>query len=213
MPKQKRQLSADFPIHISGRCNNREHFPLPLSEVWEIFEDYLFLLPRAFEIEVLSFVLMPNHFHLLVRDPKLNLSIAMRFFMREIAKEILRKSGRINRLWGGEYHSTVVEGLDYYFTCYKYIYRNPVRAKIVNSVLAYEFSTLGVLLGKRKSIIPIAEDLTLFESPDQTIAWLEKPFEEEMNETIRKSLKKKTMRFEAVRSSRKLLKPEIPDFI
>ncbi len=210
MPKPKRELSSEFPIHITARSNNREHFFISLPEVWEIFEDYLFLISKGFGIEIISFVLMPNHFHLLLRDPNLQLAQAMQYFMRETSREIARKADRINRIWGGEFSSTVVKGTDYYFTCYKYIYRNPVKANLCKSVFDYPFSTLQGLLGERRSIIPLCEDLTLFDSLTATIQWLDKPFEEDMDEVIRKSLKRKVMEFRVDRKSRRHFKAEMP---
>lgn len=206
MPRKKRKLSADFPLHITGRSNNRDHFPIPLSEVWSICEDYLFLVSKGFEIEILSFVLMPNHFHLIVRDPHLNLIKAMQYFMRETSKEICRASNRINRIWGGEYHSTVIDSLEYYFICYRYVYRNPVSANICRAVTDYPYSTLSMLCGKIGGAIPLKNDETLMNSPENTLAWLNKSYEGTEQDDIRKSLRRATMKLPVKRTSRRRTK-------
>ena len=203
MARSNRELSSDFPLHVYARSNNRDRFPIPLEEVWSILEDYLFLLKVGFSIEIISVVLMPNHFHLIVRDPKMNLPAAMKFFMRETSKEINRRSGRINHMWGGPFESSVIKSLDYYYTCYRYVYRNPVAAGLTDSVLNYHFSSLAILLGQRSSMISLAEDLTLFSSLESTIAWLEDESADKHRDQIKKSLKYAVMEFVAERKSRK----------
>ena len=146
-----RLLSTEFPIHITARSNNRERFPIPLPEVWEILEDQLVMLNKGFGIQIINFVLMPNHFHMIVLDPLGNLSNGMEYFMRESSREIGRSCNRINRIWGAKFHSTVIASSQYFFVCYRYTYRNPVTAGLAQSVLDYEFSSLRVLLGHRKS--------------------------------------------------------------
>ena len=213
MANRIRQLSSDLPIHITARSNNREQFPIPIDEVFEILESYLFLISKAYFLEIISFVLMPNHFHLMVRDPKLNLPTAMNYFMRETAKEINRCADRINRMWGGPYHSSVITSLNYYYACYRYVYRNPVVARLSEDTLSYPYSSLGVLLGERKSILPLVEDLTLFSSVEQTTKWLEDCSSDKHRDEIRKSLRHPVMTFSPDRRSRKIYCPEVPLFL
>ncbi len=54
------------PYHITARCINKEWFRLSIPTVWSVMEDYLYLVATAFEIKVRAFVLMSNHFHLIV---------------------------------------------------------------------------------------------------------------------------------------------------
>jgi len=61
----------------------------------------------------------------------MNLSPAMQFFMREVSKQIGRHSGRINRLWGSPFFSSVISSPHYFLHAYKYTYRNPVAAAVV----------------------------------------------------------------------------------
>jgi len=88
MSRFLRQLDADYPIQITARCNNKEIFPVPLDEAWDLFSNYLHFIHSAFEIKIHSFVLMSNHFHLIASDPNLNLSKAMGIFMKEIGNRI-----------------------------------------------------------------------------------------------------------------------------
>ncbi len=202
MSRKNRRLSPDHYIHVNARTNNREVFPLELPEVWNILTDYLFLLRSGFDIRIHSFVLMPNHFHLLVTDPKLMLPKGMEHFMRETSREIGRKSGRINKIWGGPYHSTIIETALHYYHAYKYIYCNPVKDALVSRPQDYKFSTLQMLLGQENSIVPLEYDFTFFGDIEGVISWLNRPYKEKHWEEIRKALKRKTFELALDKSSK-----------
>lgn len=87
-----------------------------MPDAWSVMGDYLYLTTHLFSLEILSFVLMGNHFHLLVRAPQANISPAMNYFMRETSREVSRLSGRINQTYGGRHHKSVVHTPDLVFS-------------------------------------------------------------------------------------------------
>jgi putative transposase len=146
-----------------------------MEDVWEIFSDYLFLATISFDLQIHAFVVMPNHIHLIVRDPKMKISEAMAGFMRESSKEIGRLAKRKERLWGSRFHSTLIGSPYYYLNAYKYVYRNPVRAGLCLSPFDYQFSTLPSLIGRARTILPIEADEALLENFESSVEWLERP--------------------------------------
>lgn len=207
MPRTKRLLDPDLPHHVTARSNNREHFPVPLDVAWNIFEDHLYLISSGFDIQILSFVLMPNHFHLIVRDPKLQLPSAMQYFMRETSKEINRKAGNINRVWGSNYYSSLIRTLPYYYSAYRYVYQNPVKAGLCKKPYDYKFSTLSGLLGLTRLAIPVREDLTLFDSVDDTLYWLSDPIDDAEARAIGIGLRRSELEFSVDPITRKPVAP------
>ena len=191
MPRKVIPPNSLFPYHVCARAHNREHFPVPPAEMWAIFEDYLFLVVQLYGFQIHSFVLMPNHFHLLVRTPEANIGAGMNYLMRETARETSRLSSRINQTFGGRYHRSLVSNARYFFDVYKYVYRNPVRARLCTSVENYKFSTLRGLLGFERLSIPIVEDTIFFDGENQTevLKWLnERPvsgLEDEVRQGLR----------------------------
>ncbi len=174
MPRKNTILQSEFPYHITARCINSDWFRLDIESVWSIFGDYLFILKHEFNFEIHSFVLMDNHFHLLLKTPSGNLSSGMNYFLREVSKEISFKTGRINQTFGGPYKWCIVNSYIYYLNTYKYIYRNPVEAYITPTCEEYPFSTLPHLLGFYKLNFPVEEDTLLF-NPNLncgTLEWL-----------------------------------------
>ncbi|MDZ4677523.1 MAG: transposase [Oligoflexia bacterium] len=194
MPRKAVPFSNIFPLHINARAHNREAFKAPMDEIWLIMENYLFVISSIFEIKIHSFVLMPNHFHLIFLPTENNVGAALNYFMRETSKEIGLISHRINQVYGGRNYKTLITNERYYLTAYKYVYRNPVKAKLCNRVEDYRYSTLSSLMGNTKSFIPLEEDTLLF-SPnfsERTLLWLnEEPLKkdyEDATKAMRRSI-------------------------
>ncbi len=208
MPRKIVPTTSTDPYHVRARSHNRELFEVPIAEAWAIYEDYLFLLKNGFGVRIHSFVLMPNHFHMLATFPEGNLSPSMRYFMRETSREFSRGSGRINQSYGSRFGRSVIPTYHYFMNAYKYVYRNPVRAKLCTSVEEYPFSTLHSLCGFQKCAIPLEEDTLLFEPnfSSRTLIWLNQEPNPDLEEEMRIGLKRPI--FE-LKNSSKTRKPSV----
>jgi REP element-mobilizing transposase RayT len=182
MPRRHSILQSDFPYHIGARCINRDWFCLPMSEVWEIMSEQLAFIHHAYGVKIHAFVLMNNHFHLIISTPNSNLSEAIGWFMRESSRTLTRAGNRINQTYGGRHFRSILTSHHYFLNAYKYLYHNPIQAGICENALDYPFSTLPGLLGRRRLLIPVVEDLTLFSDVDGTLQWInKKPTDENWN--------------------------------
>ena len=196
MPRKKYHPSESVPYHITARCINKEWFQIPLNEVWEILSEYLFFIHYAYNVKVHSFVLMNNHFHLILTTPDANLSEAMNYFMRETSKQFGLVSGRINQIYGGPYFWSLLKSQVYYGHAYKYVYRNPVEAGLCLNVEEYPFSTLHSLVGNSKTIIPLSDDTLLFSDLESQINWLNKNYSSlDYKRDIKNALRKREFHF------------------
>ena len=192
MPRKPVQVSSEHPYLVTARCHNREWFDLPLPIVWSAFEDYLFLTKYEFELRIHAFVLMANHFHLLVSTPNANISVSMQYLLNQTSKEITKLTGRINQTYGSRHHKTLIETDHQFENCYKYLYRNPVRAGACERVQDYRFSTLHGLLGGSRLIIPVEEDRRLFtpEFDEKSLAWLNSAPNQNREDDVRKAIRR-----------------------
>jgi putative transposase len=179
------------PYHICCRSINKDWFESPMTELWELFSDYLFLAEKMFELKIHSFVLMNNHFHLLVTAPQLNISQAMQYFTRETSKQILRSSSRINCTFARPFFRSEIIGYHHFMTVYKYIYRNPVEAGLTQYCEAYPYSTLNGLVGFSRLFISLQQDTLLFDDVEQTLKWLNRRPDRQAYEDVRKALKRR----------------------
>ena len=190
MPRAKFNPTTD-PYHIAARCINKEWFHSPTSEVWEIFNDELYLVQKLFDLKVFSFVLMSNHFHLLASAPNADLSLAMNYFLRESSRIILKSNHRINGTFAGRFFRCRIQSYHHFTTVYKYIYRNPVEAGLCTWAEEYPWSTLNGILGFSKLILPLEEDKLLFDTGvEPTLKWLNEKPEEFNRNSVRLAIRK-----------------------
>ena len=188
MPRPNLIRSDHHPYHITARCNNKQFFPLPLFEMWEIFMSHLYFIHREFGVGIHSFVLMGNHFHLLCHTPQGNIDEVMMRLMKRTSDEVNRRTNSVNHLWGTRYKWSVIQARPYYYQVYKYIYQNPLRAKIVDKVENYPFSTLV-----KKSPFPLHSFLPFaFGGSQGELAWINDIFQEKQSSAIRAGLRKGT---------------------
>lgn len=103
------------------------------------------------EMEMLAFALMPNHFHLLVRQAQVN---GITKFMTRLATSYAmyfnKKYGRIGHLFQERYKAVLVLDDDYLLHLSRYIHLNP--NKIVNDKINFhEFTSYPYYLGLKKA--------------------------------------------------------------
>jgi len=203
MPRKRFFPTDQYPYHVTARSHNREWFELPTEQVWEIFSRYLYFITLAFGVRIHSFVLMNNHFHMLLSTPDANLDKAMNYLMREVSKSIGLETGNINQVFGGPYHWSVIKSRLYYQHAYKYVYRNPVEAGICGRVEKYPFSTLRGLLGMAHLPFPAFDNMNLIQNPGEKLKWLNEPYPtSDFLEDIRLALRHSEFEFHADSSSR-----------
>jgi putative transposase len=193
MPRRRVPISGRFPYHVTARANNKDFFYAPLPLCWAILTDRLSKTIEKYGVEILSFVMMSNHFHLILRTPMENLSQAMHFFMRETSRGIGTASDRMNHLWGGPYNASLIETSSHFAQVYKYVYRNPVDAALGPRVEAYRYSTLRWVLGNSMPF-PVLDSVArdfgdMSRDMNKRLAWLNSPYDPRERELIRRGLK------------------------
>lgn len=192
MPRINRILQSTYPYHVSLRSINKIHFELSLDIFWNYICDLLLFCTYAFKIEIHSFVLMSNHYHMILRTPDSNLNKFMNYFNRELSREISFRTGRINQKFGGRYHATIIDNLAYYGHAYKYVYRNPVEGRMCRNVQDYDYSSLSFITGRQSYRFPIFD--TYFESVESFEAnfeWLNHHYRPNQHYEIKRALKTK----------------------
>jgi REP element-mobilizing transposase RayT len=82
-----------------------------------------------YQVECHAYVLMSNHFHLLVATPKGNLSEFMRHFNISYTAAFNRRHRRVGHLYQGRYKAILVDQDSYLLELSRYVHLNPVRIK------------------------------------------------------------------------------------
>ena len=185
MPRPNLLRSDTHPYHVTSRTNNKEFFPIPLKEVWDIMIEGLALEIKENALCVHSFVLMGNHFHLLCHTPRANLDQIMQRFLRVTSVKVNVKSRSINHLWGGRYKWSLIDSQNHYFQVYRYILQNPLRAGICKRVEAYPFSSLHETKLPLHSFVPMS-----FGGAEGELLWLNELYDSEKEKLIKLGLRK-----------------------
>jgi len=198
MARKSLVRSDVFPYHVVARTNNREHFPIDLEQVWKIMCNEWFTLQITHKLEIQAFVLMPNHFHVILTTPEQNLDQVMSIFMTMTAKQINERIDRTGHLYGGPHFRRLITSTRYYGHVLKYVYRNPVRANLSELVEGYPFTTARGILGYSPLPFPLHYTRcgleTAIPDPHHVFSWLEwlnRAFPAEAEELIREAMKKR----------------------
>ena len=210
MPRKLLIRSNVHPYHVTSRCNNRETFHYDLDKVWEIFSFEIKELIESHQSKIHAFVLMPNHFHLLISTPGEDLGKAMQTFIASVTRKINLKSGRTGRVFGARYHWSLIGSPNYYDNVLKYVYRNPVKGGLITTVQNYRYSSLGAILENTASWIqpPLGYEMNIPNNrKTEFLNWLNQPFGTEQEIAIKKGFLKPEFHPPKNRSDRK-----IPDF-
>ncbi len=201
MPKKPIIRTSEYPYHIYARSNNRENFFIPTSNVWEIMVSEIRTVTNRYHAQIHAFILMLNHFHMLISTPKENIDAIMKYLMREVSRKIARSAKRINRIFGGRYRRSLIKNNAYYAHVYRYIYRNPVEVKMSNKVEEYPFSTMQMLIKNQTSKpFPLFDKEYISRSEiipknlNERLDWLNVPYASEQGEMIRKALRRNIFR-------------------
>lgn len=183
---------SEYPYHITARCPNRDAFRTEMHVTWKIFEHYLNYMNFKYELRIHSFVLMPNHFHLIAKTSSTPIGSIMRELLCGTSKEMNLLTSRINQNWGSRHYKSLLESQNYFFNTYKYVYQNPVRAKLVSRCEEWPYSTLHQTLGLSKLEFPLESDTLLFnpEFDSSELEWLNSRISKEDLEDIRWGLQR-----------------------
>ena len=201
MPRKPIIRSKEHYYHITARSNNKENFFLPMKELWEIFTRLLGQLQKEYGIKISAFVLMHNHFHLLLMTPDEDIDRVMYFLMKKSTLKIQNQTGRI-KIFGGRYKGSIIENHRYLVNVYKYIYRNPIAAGICEKAEDYEFSTLPSVL--KRSLLPFNIEPGI---DGIELDWINQSFKAKEVESIQFGLKKTIFEYKKERFSRKEISP------
>ncbi len=102
---------------------------------------FLDLLERSSDIyqtEIMTYVLMSNHFHLLVKTPLGNLQEFMRHFNISYTSYYNWRHNREGHLYQGRYKSFLVDADQYLQEVSRYIHLNPVRVRLGSGMTSGE---------------------------------------------------------------------------
>ena len=119
----------------AGSCLLRE------TECAEIVRDSILFLNGGW-YELMAWVIMPNHVHLLVRfEEGQSLSKALHSLKSYTGHELKKLHPEMSHIWQDESFDRYMRNEEHYWKTYQYIHQNPVKAKICQVPEDFQWSS------------------------------------------------------------------------
>lgn len=134
-----RQLRIEYPYafyHVMSHGNGFQWI-YKTEKNFIIFLKLLNNLTIKYQFVIHTFILMRNHYHLLLETPMGNLSQGMLYFNREFARIFNLFEKRKGSVFKQRYKSILIEKGVYYKRVYRYINQNSQRAGICQKIEEY----------------------------------------------------------------------------
>jgi putative transposase len=163
MARLPRFVLPEYPQHVIQRGNNGQRILFDEADYWFLWER-LGAGAEKFQCDIHAYVLMPNHFHLLITPHSENgLGKLMQYVGRYYVQYFNQRYERTGTLWDGRYRATLMDPKGYFKACARYLEENPVRAGLVKDPAAYDWSSYGGhATGREDALLhPHAEYLAL----------------------------------------------------
>jgi len=128
MARPLRSNVAGGWYHITSRGQNRRRLYDDARDRGD-FVDRLEEMSKRYGVEVHAYVLMPNHYHLLIRTPRANPSAAMQWLNNGYGMWRNRRHGLRGHVFQGRFKGILVEGGAWVLELSLYMHFNPVAVK------------------------------------------------------------------------------------
>ena len=144
MARRVRVNEAGFH-HVYNRGVERRDIFLEDSDK-DKFLDIVCEISLHYDFVVHSYVLMDNHYHLLLENKRDNLSDGMRRINSSYAQYFNKKYKRVGHLWQDRFKSWYILNDEYLLTLFRYIESNPIKANISKEFGEYKYTLLYDIL-------------------------------------------------------------------
>ena len=143
MARAPRNYKPNSYYHVYNRGNNKEEV-LKYPEDKQLFVNQLYKNKQVCDIRLISYCIMDNHFHLLVKTGKnpTDLSKFMQKVTTSYAVNINKKHGRIGHIFQGRYRANYLPYKKDLIGVANYIKQNPVRDGIVKKPSDYRWTKI-----------------------------------------------------------------------
>lgn len=128
--------------HVTSRGNEKRKVFFSRKD-YEKFKEYLANAIEKFGFVLHGYVLMTNHYHLIIETPEKNLSKIMHYVNSSYTTYTNVKRKRNGHLFQGRFKAIVVDRDSYLLELSRYLHLNPVRANMAEKPEDYPYSSYG----------------------------------------------------------------------
>jgi len=140
MPRGRRIIFPGVPHHVTQRGNRREQVFFCDADR-TAYLTWLQQYTRDHGVAILAYCLMPNHVHLVALPSEVDaLHRALRPLHTRYAQRVNRAFGWKGHVWQGRFFASALDEA-HLWAAIRYVERNPVRARLVESAEDYPWSS------------------------------------------------------------------------
>ena len=187
MPRKGREASGTGIYHVMLRGINRQDifedaedywaFIKILSAVQDRLEDDL--VTRTTTCHIYAYCLMPNHVHFLLCEKHWKDGDVMKSIASSYVFYYNKKYGRIGHLFQDRFKSEPCNNPEYFFTLFRYIHQNPVKAGLANLAQEYDYSSWpNDYLGMGREKVCYTQAAVKRFGMDYLASWVDEPLAE-----------------------------------
>src|SRR5687768_3700232 len=157
--------------HITARGNEQKDIYRDDADR----ESFLELLGKAIDRSqwiLHEYVLMDNHYHLVIETPETTLSRGMQWLNSQYARYVNRRYQRVGHLFQGRFTGILVDSESYFLTLGRYVVLNRVRAGLVQGAGDWKWSSYAAKAGfvEVPSWLTLSTTLNYFHPKDRSEA-------------------------------------------
>jgi REP element-mobilizing transposase RayT len=149
MGRTRRELIENGIYHVTSRGNNRENIFADVEE-----KNYLlYLLEKyneKYEIEIYSYAVMDNHYHLMLKTLNPNLSLFIKVVNTQYAKFHINKYDKTGHVFERRFRSRRLCERTYdILMLIRYIHYNPIRAEMCRELNDYRWTSHNIYINEK----------------------------------------------------------------
>ena len=170
-----RYFQKDTYHHLYNRGANKEKVFLDAYD-YRYFQKRMLLYKEKYQIKILAYCLMPNHFHLFIHQT-ISQGLGSKFIgdlTNSYTKSFNKKYDHSGVIFQGRTKSKIVYDEKGFIFLAKYILLNPVKAGLVKKFCDWKYSSACELADQIESNITDKVILTYFKSREKFIEFIEK---------------------------------------
>lgn len=153
MPRKNRFLVNGGFYHIISRGNDKRNL-FHCAKDYEYFLSTIKIYLDRYAISITNYCLMPNHIHLLIHAPEAKyLPKFMQGILQVYAVYFRKRYGAVGFIFQNRYKSYYIDKESYLSECARYIERNPLRSRIIETLLNYPWSSFNFYAQGKGDII------------------------------------------------------------
>lgn len=140
MPRLARKYLEGSFFHIMSQGINKNYI-FDQEEDKKMYIYLMYKLKKKYNIKIIAYCIMSNHVHILLNIETIDdLSSYMHKINTSYAQYYNKKHDRVGFVFRNRFKSESIINEEHLYNCIKYIFDNPVRAKICKYPREYKFS-------------------------------------------------------------------------